>query len=93
MSLVPDMMPAWELREHLKHRDAQITALRAEVERLNRNIESWKQIPKQVADVYEAENERLRAALRKAEEELAANGYRDTQWPRPDIRAALEEKP
>lgn len=40
-----------------------------------------------------AENERLRAALRKADEELAANGYRDTQWPRPDIRAALEEKP
>ncbi len=41
MSLTPDMMPAWELREHLKDRDAsivilgdEITYLRAEVERM-----------------------------------------------------------
>ena len=34
MSLTPDMMPAWELREHLKQRDEQITALRAENEKL-----------------------------------------------------------
>lgn len=34
MSLTPDMMPAWELREHLKQRDDQITALRADNERL-----------------------------------------------------------
>ena len=34
MSLVPDMRPAWELREHLKQRNDTITALRAENEKL-----------------------------------------------------------
>lgn len=75
---------------------AEITALRAENERLkDANAQLQEIVNSDTAEEerVRAENERLRAALRKADEELAANGYRDTQWPRPDIRAALEEKP
>lgn len=72
-----------------------VEALRAEVERLTGRLRAEQEL----GEFYRgeigrlrAENERLRAVLKKADEELAANGYRDTQWPRPDIRAALEEK-
>jgi uncharacterized small protein (DUF1192 family) len=34
MSLTPDMMPAWELREHLKDRDDSIVTLGNEITRL-----------------------------------------------------------
>jgi len=37
-----------------------------------------------------AEIERLRLVLGKADEELAAAGYRPSQWPRPQICAALK---
>jgi hypothetical protein len=33
----------------------------------------------------------LLEALQKADEELAANGYRETQWPRPQISAAIKK--
>jgi hypothetical protein len=41
----------------------EITTLRAEVERLKGNIESWRRIPGQVAETYEADIVRLTTAL------------------------------
>ena len=97
MSLVPDMRPAWELREHLKQRDDTITALRAEVEAAHRReacavdlAREWESHCKTAeAGVarLRAENERLRAALREI---VTCNMYSTRPW---DIaRAALDER-
>ena len=68
---------------------AEYEALRAENGRLlaaNRDVMlHW--------DGLKADYERLREVLVKAYEEAAAAGYRETQWPLPQIRTALAAQP
>jgi hypothetical protein len=54
--------------------------LQAEVERLKGNIESWRRIPGQVAETYEADITRLRAAL----EAIRSRRYQNRYTVRPE---------
>jgi len=73
MSLTPDMMPAWELKEHLEDRDASIGILGNEVSRLTAERDEQVNWVRDLADSLIAEEakttrltaevERLRAAL------------------------------